>query len=128
MTKKELNQLLFLRREVDVLVNRIKELDTLVKHKTIDYTMTVKSTVPNDMLEELIDLKDLMEHRLEQTLDKVIEIENYIKDVDDCEMRTIMVLRFVKGYSWLKVSMAIGAYDEQYARKKLDRYLKKNDN
>ena len=40
-------------------------------------------------------------------------------------MRMILSLRYINGLSWLQIAFSIGEHDEQYPRKKLNRFLAK---
>jgi len=44
-------------------------------------------------------------------------------------MRLILSLRYINGLTWLQIAFSIGAHDEQYPRRKHNKFLKrfKND-
>lgn len=52
------------------------------------------------------------------------EIERYIEQIEDSQMRLIFRFRYVDGMSWKRVAFAIGEHDEQFPRRKHNRYLK----
>ena len=68
--------------------------------------------------------------RIAENLDKCItlveELQAYINDIEDSELRHIFTLRYIHAYSWQRIACALGGHDESYARKKHDRYLAKN--
>ena len=45
--------------------------------------------------------------------------------VEDSQMRIILTLRYVQGFSWQKIAYAIGEHDEQYPRRKHNAFLEK---
>ena len=49
----------------------------------------------------------------------------FIQSVEDSQMRIILTLRYVQGFSWQKIAYAIGEHDEQYPRRKHNAFLEK---
>lgn len=67
-----------------------------------------------------------IQHNLDRCLSLVEELQAYINDIDDSEIRRIFTLRYINAYSWQRIAFAIGGSDESYARKKHDRYIEKH--
>ena len=55
----------------------------------------------------------------------VEELQAFINEIEDSEMRRIFTLRYVYGLPWRRIAFRLQAYDESYPRKKHDRYLEK---
>ncbi|MGX8711636.1 MAG: hypothetical protein ACQGTM_15495 [bacterium] len=65
---------------------------------------------------------DLAE-RERQCLDEYDRINSFIGTVQDSEMRQILTLYYLKGLTWQQVAMRIGHHDEQYPRRKSEKFL-----
>ncbi len=55
----------------------------------------------------------------------VEELQAFINEIEESQIRRIFTLRYVYGYTWQKIAFYFRAYDESYPRKKHDRYLEK---
>ncbi|CDZ74853.1 hypothetical protein ING2D1G_0694 [Peptoniphilus sp. ING2-D1G] len=62
--------------------------------------------------------------RYKQAAKAKYKIEKFISDIDDSRTRMIFERRYIDGWSWIKISMAMGSTNESYARMIHDRYLK----
>lgn len=69
------------------------------------------------------ELEKLLKNKLNELITKRLEIEKFILDIDDSIVRRIFYMRYIKGYTWLKISMQLGSCDESYSRKLHDRYI-----
>lgn len=130
MTKKELSQLYYLNREIEYLQKRLREL----KEKSVSCTniitgmphgTDIKDLVGN-CASEIIDLEDLIEIKLKECFFNLNKLNRYINSIDDSQMRMILSLRYINGLSWQQVAFSIGETDEQFPRRKHNKFL--NDN
>jgi hypothetical protein len=130
MTKKELSQLYYLNREIEELQKRIMELEALAFSCTVQVTGMPSNNGFTDRLgqyvAEIVDLKTLLNINLKKCIHELNRLNHYIQSIDDSEMRLILSLRYVKGLSWQQIAFNIGETDEQYPRKKHNRFLKNN--
>ncbi len=55
-------------------------------------------------------------------------IEAFIDSIPDSEIRIILRLRFLKGLTWQRIAFLIHHHDEQYPRKKIDRFFQLYEN
>lgn len=62
---------------------------------------------------------------LQRCVAQVAEIQAYINRIPDSGLRDIFTLHYINGYSWKRVAMAEGGWDESVPRKRHDRYLAK---
>lgn len=130
MTKKELSQLYYLNREIVQLQARLTELECLATSSTQKITGMPFITGISDMIgkyaTEIVDLKSLLDLNLKKCFYELNKLNHYIESVDDAQVRIILSLRYVNGLSWQQIAFSIGETDEQYPRKKHDRFLKQN--
>ena len=74
---------------------------------------------------EQLELKQQM--RLNRLKTLAIEIENFINEITDSQIRQIIEYRFIQGRSWRSTSVKVYGYpSESRARVALHRYLKKH--
>ena len=115
MTKKELSQLYYLKKEIKEQQKRLSELEALATSCTAKITGLPNGNGISDKIAnyatEIADLKSLL--------------NRFIDSVQDSKMRMILMLRYIQNLSWQKVAFAIGEHDEQYPRRKHNAFLKK---
>lgn len=112
MTKKELSQLYYLKKEIRQLKQRIKELETAATGCTAKITGLPHGTGINDKIgnyaAQIADLKSLLDLNLKKCFYELNRLDRYIESVNDPLLRQIMTYRFINGYSWSKISYMIG--------------------
>lgn len=69
------------------------------------------------------DYRRYIEKNVAQSLTLAAELQQYIHEIEDREMRHLFILHYIYGYSWQKVAFMMGWFDESVPRKKHDRYL-----
>lgn len=53
---------------------------------------------------------------------------DFISKIDDSQLRTIFILRFLKGYNWIKIAMEIGGGNSaEGVKMQVYRHLKRNE-
>ncbi len=129
MTKKELSQLYYLKREIKEQQKRLEELETLATACTARITGMPHGTGINDKIGKyaarIADLKGLLDLNLKKCFYELNRINRFIESVQDSEMRMILTLRYIQNLSWQKISFIIGYQDESVPRKRHDRFLRK---
>ncbi|WP_035288024.1 hypothetical protein [Clostridium sp. KNHs214] len=132
MTKQELSQLYYLNREIEHLKNRIAELECLATSTTAKITGMPHAPGISDKVgkyaAEIADLKELLDLNLKKCFYELNRLNRYIESIEDSQMRMIMSLRYINGLSWQQVAFSIGEHDEQYPRRKHNRFLAKKAN
>lgn len=127
MTKEELSQCYWLNHEIKQLMKSLKELDGK-EYRSINLTGMPHGAGIIDHVQKLAteraELSELIGLKLRECTIARARIERYINDIDDSEMRTILRLRHINGLTWQQVAFSIGENDEQYPRKKYNRFLK----
>lgn len=130
MTKQELSQLYYLNREIEQLKNRIVELECVATSTSSRITGMPHASGISDKVgkyaAEITDLKELLDLNLKKCFYELNRLNRYIESIEDSEMRLIMSLRYINGLSWQQVAFSIGEHDEQYPRRKHNKFLQKN--
>lgn len=131
MTLKELSQLYYLNREIEMDKRRLRELEAKALPGAqsltgMPHTPGVSDKV-GDCAAEIADLRGIIEAKHQQCLYERNRLERYISGIEDSLTRQIFELRFAEGLSWSRVVASIGGGNtEEGARKRVYRYLREN--
>ncbi len=133
MTKKELSQLYYLKKEIKEQQRRLEELETIATSCTAKITGLPHGTGINDKIgnyaAQIADLKGLLDLNLKKCFYELNRLDRYIQSVDDSEMRIILTLRYSQGLSWQQIAEIMGTLgDGSTERKKHNRFLKLSRN
>ena len=130
MTLKEkaaaLDQLRSLRREVDMLSQRIAELEQAARGGSGRVTGLPGAAGlygKGDCAAKLAALADRLDARRARCMDALGALYDFIDGVDDSRMRLILTCRYIDGDTWQRVAFRIGESDEQYPRRLHNRFL-----
>ena len=129
MTKKELSQLYYLKREIKEQQKRIKELEAAATSCSSKIDGLPSGEGINDKIGnyavQIADLKSLLDLNLKKCFYEFNRLNRYIQSVEDSQMRMILTLRYVNGLTWRQIAKSMGvAGDGSTERKKHDRILK----
>lgn len=113
MTLKELSQLYYLDREIELDRERLAELRAdLLCPRSPDYDGMPRNPNPENALErcvaEIVDLEDVIRTKIEQRIYERARLERYISDIPDSLTRQIFTLRFIEGLTWEQVAARTG--------------------
>ena len=129
MSAKELSQLYWLNREIEMDQKRLSELEAaaLAPHSSGMDGMP-RATGCGDALSrcvaEIIDLKAIIAAKQQQYIHERNRLERYIVGIPDSLTRQIFTLRFIDGLSWRRVAYSIGGGNTEDSVKKVCyRYL-----
>lgn len=116
MTLKELSQLYYLDKEIELDRERLAELRAdLLCPRSPDYDGMPRSPNPEPALErciaEITDLEAVIRAKIEQRIYERSRLERYISDIPDSLTRQIFTLRFIEGLTWEDVAAKIGGYN-----------------
>lgn len=130
ITISELNNLRHIEKEIQILQERIEELETEAARVTPILTGFPGKGSGGDrigaVVEQIIEEKEKLEAALQQRQEERRKAMRFINSIDDSQLRTIFILRFVSGKSWNKVADYIGGGNtEQSVWMRVFRYLKK---
>lgn len=127
MTKKELSQIYYLRRELAELERRLSKLQEASKSTTQTITGMPFAETGSDKTSLGADIADikteiaLHKHRITEEYSK---LQAYVSSVDDSLIRQILTYRFIDGNSWRKVAYRVGGCNtEESVRKVCYRYI-----
>lgn len=130
MTKKELSQLYYLKKEIEEQQRRIEELETLATKSTGTITGLPHETGISDKVgkyaSEISDLKNSLNFNIKKCFSELNKLDRYVRNIDDSFIRQIIIYRFINNFSWTKIAWKIGGNNTaEGVRKKLYRYLNK---
>lgn len=134
MTLKELSQLYYLNREIEMDQRRLEELrakSTSPGSPRFDGMPHSKSNVSKveRYAEEIADLEAIIAAKQQQCIHERNRLERYINDIDDSRLRMIFKLRFVNGLQWPQVAAHIGGNNTaKSVSKACYRYLDETEN
>ncbi len=131
MTLKELSQLYYLNREIEMDQHRLRELEAkaLSGAQVITGMPHGSGTVDKvgALVAEMADVWEMIEAKLQRCLQQQVSLEKYISGIDDSLTRQIFTYRFVEGLSWENVADKIGkGYTAVSVRQIACRYVRKN--
>ena len=126
MDAETLREYQYLKREIKSLQKRIEHLNSTLT----DRVRASNSEFPYQEIHIRIEGEDprksnlelILQKRLDECVDKVIEIERFISSIEDSRIRMIFQRRYVDGWSWQKISRSMGSMDESYERKIHNRF------
>lgn len=131
MTKKELSQLYYLKKEIRAQQQRIKELETVASSCTSNINGLPSGKGVSDKIgnyaAQIADLKSLLDLNLKKCFYELNRLNRYIQSVEDSQMRMILTLRYVRGLTWQKIAYEIGEHDEQCPRRKHNAFLRNSE-
>lgn len=113
MTLKELSQLYYLNREIEMDKERLEALRARASAPgSPNYDGMPKSPSCENRLErytaEIVDLEAIISAKIIQCQHERNRLERYIADIPDSLTRQIFTLRFVNGLSWVQVAHSLG--------------------
>ena len=129
MTKKELSQLYWLNREIELDQERLRELEAQAsgpKAQRLDGMPRAPGVgdPTATLAAEIEDLKAIIAAKQLQCIHERNRLERYINGIEDSLTRMIFKLRFVNGLTWYQVAMHIGGGNtEDSVKKTCYRYL-----
>lgn len=124
-----LAQLTALKREVDLLSQRIAELELAAQGGVGRITGMPRAYRQWDRTGEcavqIAALWDRLEARRARCMALLGALYAFIDDIDDSLLRQIFTFRYIDGDTWQRVAFRVGNMDEQIPRKLHNRYLAK---
>ena len=133
MTLKELSQLYYLNREIEMDKERLEALRARASAPgSPNYDGMPKSPSYENRLEryiaEIVDLEAIISAKITQCQHERNRLERYIADIPDSNLRMIFTLRFINGLSWVQLAFSIGGdCTADGARMAGNRYIKKTN-
>lgn len=131
MTLKELSQLYYLNREIEMDKRCLRELEAKALPGAqvlagMPHASGVSDIVGN-CAAEIADLRDIIESKHRRCLYERSRLERYINEIPDSTTRQIFKLRFVDGLKYDEIALRLGGGNTfEGVRKRVYRYLNKN--
>lgn len=130
MTVKELSQLYWLNREIEMDQKRLEELE----YQAIPGSPIISDMPPGPhsneskvekLAAEIVDLKAIIAAKQIQCIHERQRLERYISEIPDSLTRSIFELRFANGLPWSQVAACLGGGNTtEGVKKRCYRYLK----
>lgn len=133
MTVKELSQLYYLNREIEMDKARLEKLRARISGLTSPNLsgMPRGSGSGNGIescIAEIVDLEAIISAKVTQCMHERNRLERYIAGIPDSLTRQIFALRFINGLSWVQVAFSVGGGNtEEGVRQRVYRHLKADD-
>ena len=122
MNKKELSQLRYLNKEIELLKQQIEQAEHIVEKKyAADYVLGSNPVWPYqkrvfhiegiaipEYEKRVKHLRIKLQKRLKILVKKQEQLVEYINNIDDSLIRQIMILRYINGLSWKQIANHIG--------------------
>ena len=134
MTKQQLENLYYLRREINAMQERIDELERLAGSPSSPNLSGMPRAPHNPadspmvrMVCEIVDLQAIIAAKQIQLIHEQAMIERWIADIPDSLTRLVFTYRFVHCMSWNKVAQNVGGGNtEDGVRMICNRYVDKH--
>lgn len=133
MTLKELSQLYYLNREIEMDQQRLEALRARVSASGSPSCDGMPKTPNREnhlerYIAEIVDLEAIISAKITQCLHERNRLERYIADIPDAYIRQIFTLRFINRLPWIQVAFKIEGYATEDSVKKICyRYIKKSN-
>lgn len=141
MTKKELSQLRYLNKEIEMLKQQIADLEHKMETEIVSDVVSgsnpewpyerrrfhVEGIDIKGYEKRLRRLKRKLGRRLEELMELREQLEEYIATIPDSLVRQIFALRYINGLSWKQIAAHIGGGNTaDSVRMMHNRFLKKD--
>lgn len=131
MTRKELSNLYYLKKEIEQQHRRLFELEAAATNCSANITGLPSGNGISDKIgnyaAQIADLRSLLVLNLKKCLYELERLNRYVQGIDDSLVRQIIIYRFEKCMSWRQIEREIGGNNTSAGlRKRLYRYLRKN--
>lgn len=114
MTKERLRQYQQLKREKDMLEEKLVELESTMASPRIQkldgmpHGQPQGGSLMDTLVEQHLALKAMYANKLRELNDTLLGIETAIESLEDATERNLMRLRYIDGLKWEEITLAIG--------------------
>jgi hypothetical protein len=141
MTKEQLCEYRELQKEIKRLQARIEKLKDrnegyaadVVKGSSIEFPYTqhpilIEGFDAQKKQESISRFKELLSKRVEKSMNRSIEIAEFICNIESVKIRTIFEYRYYDLMTWQQIAYKIGVTDESYPRRIHDKFFEDSPN
>ena len=135
MKLKDLEQIVFIKSEIDMLSKRLRREEAKGNQFVADYAKDYRSgqgrviTIQGYTIadrKKIDEIWVMLETRKVRLEEKVLEAEKYIASLTDSKIRTLLTLRFLEGKSWAEAGQSrFYRMTADSARKCVQRFFEK---
>lgn len=122
MTVHELSRLYYLKKLIDRDTERIAELESRLQGGSVPISDMPRNPNTQDTFSKnvilLIELKEKLERERTEYIKERLIIEDYIRTVEDYQLRLIFSYRFVDLMTWRQIALLIGGNNTEDSVKK----------
>lgn len=127
MTKSELQQLYWLRIEIEQLSMRIRQLENALTGGISKLDGMPRAPGISDrvgqFVPEIVRLREAAQRKLEESVSESERLEAFINSIEEAQIRTVFRLRYVNCLSWQQVAVKLGGNTADSVRMMHNRYL-----
>ena len=127
MTKEKLNQLSWLKLEIEELSNRIRKIEHALSGRTtrIDSMPWIGGSkdIIGDLVPQLGDLRGILLESRARAMVECTRLQTFITEIEDSQIRLIFTLRYLDNLSWHQVAWRLGGNTADSVRMMHNRYL-----
>lgn len=132
MTVRELSKLYYIRKLIQRDIDQLAGLEARLQPGGMNISGMPRNPSPKNMMEEIvpliIDIKDKLNREQHEYEEEQARLENFIRSIDDYQIRLILAYRFIDLMSWNQVAQKLGGNNtEDGVKKACYRYLKKTE-
>lgn len=131
MTVKDLSQLFYLNREIEMLKNKLADKEDSVAASSPSLSGMPRSNNNSSKVErealEIVEIRNILDNRLKRAETEKLRLEQYINRIPDTVTRQVFTYRFVNGLPWEQVADCIGAKDCESVKKRCYRYIEQEN-
>ena len=129
MTLKELSKLYYLNKLIERDTMRIEELEARLGPGSMNLSGMPRSPSPKNMFEEteilLLEVQNRLRKEQEEYIRERIALEEYMRTVEDYQVRLILTYRFVDLMNWRQIAFRIGGNNtEDSVKQRAYRFIK----
>ena len=134
MTRQELKQVRYLKREIKLLQEQIAAVESEIvtdkvrgsdpEHPWTETSFKITGFDREELSQKMERLKRKMQRRVDDLLELRTEIIEFVEGIDDSLLRQVIILRHVNGLSWRQVAREVGGGNTGNTLQKMhDRYF-----
>lgn len=129
MTLKELSKLYYLNKLIERDTMRIEELEARLGPGSMNLSGMPRNPSPKNMFEEteilLLEVQNRLRKEQEEYIRERIVLEEYMRTVEDYQVRLILTYRFVDLMNWRQIAFRIGGNNtEDSVKQRAYRFIK----